>query len=409
MSEPSKYQSYSASDIGRYHAGKMTPAEMHALEKAALDDPFLADALEGYTHTPTAAADLAALTRRLNEKTRSRRTPVLTGSFRWMSIAALFLILAGAGWFLFRTTKPMTGEDKNDLAYKTSSPSVPPVTSSADTMASTNNSDSTRSYVEDRRNSNRNQALRGEEQARKATPTPETENYATVEKAEGNFGTDSVARERFFAMDQELVVQKPETKFKDNTALNTRSYRKEPGRKQAAGPATNNVSNNLSVANASNNWRTARDSVKIADARSEMHPAYNMDLRKDSALQLNVVLVPLPEDSNLAEIMVTSPTAKKNAAAKPIIIIDTLEPAEGRTYFDEYVTAHLKTPAELKEKPVSGEVRLSFDVDQNGLPVNIAVEKSLTPKLDEEAIRILREGPKWKKKKNRKGRVTFRF
>ena len=34
-------------DIERYLSGKMTPAEQHAIEKKALSDPFLADALEG--------------------------------------------------------------------------------------------------------------------------------------------------------------------------------------------------------------------------------------------------------------------------------------------------------------------------------------------------------------------------
>ena len=34
-------------DIERYRKGELTPSEMHALEKKALSDPFLADALEG--------------------------------------------------------------------------------------------------------------------------------------------------------------------------------------------------------------------------------------------------------------------------------------------------------------------------------------------------------------------------
>jgi hypothetical protein len=37
------------------------------------------------------------------------------------------------------------------------------------------------------------------------------------------------------------------------------------------------------------------------------------------------------------------------------------------------------------------------------------VVKSLCNKCDEEAIRLLKEGPKWKKKKNKKGSVTIRF
>ena len=48
MPENNNIQNYSAADIERYHKGQLTPEEMHAMEKAALDDPFLADAIEGY-------------------------------------------------------------------------------------------------------------------------------------------------------------------------------------------------------------------------------------------------------------------------------------------------------------------------------------------------------------------------
>jgi len=39
---------YSAADLLRYATGRMTASEMHTLEKAALEDPFLAEAIEGY-------------------------------------------------------------------------------------------------------------------------------------------------------------------------------------------------------------------------------------------------------------------------------------------------------------------------------------------------------------------------
>ena len=39
--------SYSAADILRYLKGELSAKEMYAMEKAALDDPFLADAIDG--------------------------------------------------------------------------------------------------------------------------------------------------------------------------------------------------------------------------------------------------------------------------------------------------------------------------------------------------------------------------
>ena len=65
MTQSSKNNSYTAADFERYYAGTMTAAERHALEKAALDDPFLADALEGYRLTPTPVADMQKIRDRL--------------------------------------------------------------------------------------------------------------------------------------------------------------------------------------------------------------------------------------------------------------------------------------------------------------------------------------------------------
>ena len=64
MSDPSKYPNFTAADIERYHSGKMTDKERNAIEKAALEDPFLSDALEGYLLTSTTAADLESLKKR---------------------------------------------------------------------------------------------------------------------------------------------------------------------------------------------------------------------------------------------------------------------------------------------------------------------------------------------------------
>ena len=71
------------------------PDEMHALEKAALEDPFLADALEGYTYTSSFKNDVAELRERLNEK-RKKKNGFSISSFAqsgWWRIAALFSLL----------------------------------------------------------------------------------------------------------------------------------------------------------------------------------------------------------------------------------------------------------------------------------------------------------------------------
>ncbi len=64
-------------------------------------------------------------------------------------------------------------------------------------------------------------------------------------------------------------------------------------------------------------------------------------------------------------------------------------------------------PDDIKNKQTgSSEVQVSFEVDKNGEPTNIKVEKSLCAKCDKEAIRLVKEGPKWKRSALKKGRTT---
>ncbi len=79
-------------DIDKYLRGEMTPAEMNALEKKALQDPFLADALEGAQQLSPGdfAKDLNHLQHALNTRIQKR-------SIGWIwfgRIAAGLLLLA---------------------------------------------------------------------------------------------------------------------------------------------------------------------------------------------------------------------------------------------------------------------------------------------------------------------------
>src|ERR1700743_3384093 len=90
---------YTAVDIERYHRGLMTEAERHALERAALEDPFLEEALEGYAPLPPgqAARDLASLRERLAERVSPRRRAIA-----WWQVAAAVLVLGGAGALVYQ-------------------------------------------------------------------------------------------------------------------------------------------------------------------------------------------------------------------------------------------------------------------------------------------------------------------
>src|SRR5947199_160940 len=74
------------------------------------------------------------------------------------------------------------------------------------------------------------------------------------------------------------------------------------------------------------------------------------------------------------------------------------EPADGWINYNTYMANNVNVSGDLKMKHNTGQVQVSFDVNENGEPVNIKIERSLCQKCDEEAVRLIREGPKWKKK-----------
>ncbi len=115
---------YTVADIEKYHQGLLTPAEQHRLEKAALDDEMLADALEGYGFTQNAVADLADMQKRLKARIQNEdnkiEAPVkkLNNYKQWLKIAALVIILAGAGTIVLLNNK--NGTEKSIAQTKNS-------------------------------------------------------------------------------------------------------------------------------------------------------------------------------------------------------------------------------------------------------------------------------------------------
>lgn len=103
MSGPSKNTTtYSASDLQRYLKGEMSALEMHNLEMAALEDPFLADALEGFEKQDTDQAqtgdqDLSGHLADLHTRLESRVSAPTRKLFPWLRIAAAAILLIGLG------------------------------------------------------------------------------------------------------------------------------------------------------------------------------------------------------------------------------------------------------------------------------------------------------------------------
>ncbi|HEX8315318.1 MAG TPA: energy transducer TonB [Flavisolibacter sp.] len=358
-------KTYSANDIERYHSGQLSAAEMHALELAALDDPFLADALEGYTHSKKPSVDIALLQQRLADRIeeKSKRRSLFMSS-SWMKIAALFIVFAGSGLVVFRMLS-----DKNEPALAVSrkaSEKQEPVVAT-ETVA-----DSTSFGVS-------------------VPGTEVTMNKAAVENETTEALTPSTN-------DPVIVGYGARQQQLDKTT-SFRSAMRDSLKDQGtiAGITTFRQSSPAD----STAYNTMAEVRSLAPAKPAALP--------DTIKNINIVMkrsdLPAPE---VVVINKNKGSERKELMGRMRVKVDTLEPAEGWTNFDDYIANNLKQPEELKTKPVRGEVELSFEVNQQGEPVNITVAKSLCEKCDEEAIRLLKEGPKWNKKK-KKGKVKIKF
>ena len=85
-------------------------------------------------------------------------------------------------------------------------------------------------------------------------------------------------------------------------------------------------------------------------------------------------------------------------AAPPSVDRSKARPEGGFRKFNRYVRSNMQTPSEAVANEVSGKVVLQFSIGAEGTPFNILVLQSLGYGCDEEAIRLLKEGPPWENK-----------
>ncbi|MGC4037020.1 MAG: carboxypeptidase-like regulatory domain-containing protein [Chitinophagaceae bacterium] len=453
---------YSAADIERYQKGLMSSKEMHALEKAALDDPFLADALEGYTDVPVnTTTDLALLNKKLDQRiaTEERKIiPLHKSNFGWLRIAALFIIIIGAGLLTYNyVLSPKKREaaslNKSDtLSNKTVNSSQQPVADkSSDTMKQTE--ETTESPV----------TATKQEKEPVITKTKKTETVdLSVPQKQFNSAPASEGRAKDVAIndDNEIAKVKADTISNLETAQskksgyeieykyqNSKDLARDTRDKSALVRKSNSVSEPLeqkSFAKTKINYFRGQ----VLDANNSPLPFANVMIlpdhigtytdakgnfvliSPDSTLDVRVRSVGFENDTAKLFVGASANTIVLNNDTKNIpstvlagkksfavrkpgdnMTVEEPEPADGWANYDTYLLNNIEISEEIKKKTTpSTEVELSFDVNDLGEPVNVKVEKSACKECDAEAIRLLKEGPKWKNlKTNKRGKLSFTF
>ena len=101
--------------------------------------------------------------------------------------------------------------------------------------------------------------------------------------------------------------------------------------------------------------------------------------------------------------------APENTNIQRVTITNAI-PVKGWQHFNNYVNDSLKTLQQLSPASVSAEVSVSFNINDKGEPVDIHVQKSLCSICEEEAIRIIKNGPAFKlNNKRKKAHAVVKF
>ena len=471
MANDNNIKTFTAADIEKYHKGLLSAKQMHDLEKAALDDPFLADALEGYAVAGVnVTADITELKKRLAEKTEAAKVISMVTDrrkpFPWMKIAAAVVIIAGsallANQFLFKKKSDsniaQAETTKKDKIKITDSSVLPNTSVTADTKPATTATteakpaekpvlgiaDKSLPGKANKETSGGNAAVRDEVADISTTkPAPVVNELPKSEMERQKLKTAEQSKIEEKEIAKEEVKNKPANTYKkqtDNKDVASGQPTIQNGdlnqrRAVAATPKTddqyrNNASNTFRgrITDANNtgvpfaNVTNPQDNVgTYSDARGYFNLTYpdtvlNVQVRSIGFENNNVQLrnnvsnnqVVLQDDRSLSEVVIN--TQKPNAAARSResnVKMEESEPTDGWDNYDSYLVNNLKAPEEFKTKQTSKpEVAVSFEVDKNGEPVNFKIEKSLCSKCDKEAIRLIKDGPKWKHTAGKKGRTT---
>ncbi len=110
----------------------------------------------------------------------------------------------------------------------------------------------------------------------------------------------------------------------------------------------------------------------------------------------------------------TKKVEKREASNKPYIneaealtLVDEMAtPLSGYEAYYRYIRNNMAYPSEAIKQGIQGNVTVEFIVDKEGNLHNIRIKKGIGHGCDEEAIRVVKAGEKWKPAKN-KGKIVM--
>ena len=456
------------SKIEAYLSEQLSNKERHLLEKAMLDDPFLADAVEGLALIADAEKRKNALSDiRKKLRLKEENIPLWIQYQKYAASVALILVFGVVLFIGIRLSSsliefnslsevPKTEEGQPDTEKETNSIEKEANQLEEDSAVDTDkniDAEENQGLVKTPNNAKSQSAESvGEvftEPVMKNKKPAETlqqnqESFARAELKESTVAEEAIEADeelsdngfgvaddftfdsdavlyssRSIAMEQRTYEQKRMAKSKTMLARAKREAQSNIQERYITGTVTD-IENNplpgvsISLEGTSIGTVTDIDGNFLLTASSDNRLLYiNFVGSENEEVPLeegdNEVKITIDEEAeSLSEIVVTgfSRAVDERYATGSVTTLNRQElglpvtvtypsPKEGMKAFKEYIDTNLIYPKEAEKASISGKVKLGFTITAEGKVRDVEVLRSLGYGCDEEAIRLLKNGPDW--------------
>ena len=403
-------------DIEKYLKGELSPAEMYALEKRALGDPFLAAALEGadFITPKDFLTDVAELNERVANQQKVKR-PWMTP----LKIAAGMALLIASSYFIYTfisPDEPVTLAENAPKKDKAQSPEK-----KTGDSASTPIKEKTEKDLLSLNQPAPSQSKR-KEKAKKmlttAKPVPVDEKAGPAEASSADSVQELAAAKATEPRLSEVVKTGRE---EESPKINNSDVAQQSAIRSHASAGSGNIQlqqrvirgkitateDDLPIPGASVIVKgTAQGAISDSDGNYQLiTTAPNNDLIISSighqsieatipASQSEVNVQLQVERSPLNEVVVVDVNTKesKKDQTSPIQLA---VPLGGHAAYNRYLEKKLRYPPRAIEKKIEGQVIIEFTVQPSGALSDYKIIQGVDFGCNEEAIRLAKEGPRW--------------
>ena len=386
-----------------YIRGLRKGKEAHRLEKESMKDPFLADAMDGYSQVEgnheerieKLRMQISAHTVKHTNSSKRKNSYAITSS-----IAACLVIGIGISTYFLFLKKSMTDNvfiAKEDIPSAVFEPVTPKEEISSLAEAKMKQ-DSTHEVIV-KQVDKKNIVAKS-----KTTPKPQSVPIAATPVIEEATGEETAGQA---IMLEETIVADTNTSHSEVPEMKVAKVA-APNRNLIKGKVTDEKGEPIigaSVAYTGTNTGTITDlngefTLKKEEGNQELTAQFigyePVEIPVDTS---RTMLIAMNEDKQTLDEVVVVGTKDKYQTPQPVI---------GKRKYKKYLEENLIRPDDDKCKDVKGEVILVFFVDKEGNPQNITIVHGLCESADKEAVRLVKEGPKWTFG-NLPARVTVQF